>query len=70
VVPPVFPLVARGQNGHFMSHSVRPPVERTGVAAWLSSAGTTIPGFPVVEGAVLDVETQKHVKSTPSPVLP
>jgi hypothetical protein len=50
VAPPVFSLGSRGQNSHFTFHSVRPPVERTGVAAWPSSAGTAIPGFPVVEG--------------------
>jgi hypothetical protein len=46
----VFPLGSRGKNSHFSLHSVRPPVERTGVAAWPSSAGMAIPGFPVVEG--------------------
>jgi hypothetical protein len=40
VAPHVIPHPTRGQNRHFRAHSVLPPVERTGVAASLSSPGT------------------------------
>jgi hypothetical protein len=71
VAPPVVLHPTRGQNGQFMSHSVLPHVERTDVLAWLSSPGTAIPGFPVVEGPVQDDEAHKSTWNlTPSPVLP
>jgi hypothetical protein len=43
VAPHVVLHPGRGQNRHSTSHSIPPPVERTGVAAWLSSPGTAIP---------------------------
>jgi hypothetical protein len=50
VAPHVVPHSVRGQNRHFKAHSVSPPVERTGVAAWLSSPGTDFPASPAMAG--------------------